>query len=153
MQLQTYCFFHLQQLKLLDAFVITDEARHLAEATYMKKKMYYNMRIKTLKRNTSNVIRKAMEAKQTKTSQLNLNLNVLLRQKKDVEREIFARLVALSGMAATDTSNSQAAEELEQLHRKQLALQDGIDTKTAELEKVCPSRERKKLHCQVACIC
>ena len=29
----------------------------------MKKKMYYNMRIKTLKRNTSNVIRKGMEAR------------------------------------------------------------------------------------------
>ena len=46
------------------------------------------MRIKTLKRNTSNVIRKVMEARQAKVSQINLNLNVLLRQKKDVEREL-----------------------------------------------------------------
>lgn len=46
------------------------------------------MRIKTLKRNTSNVIRKAMEARQTKVSQINLNLNVLIRQKKDMEREV-----------------------------------------------------------------
>ena len=84
----TYCLFHLQQLKVLDANIIADDARQLAEATYMKKKMYYNMRIKTLKRNTSNVIRKAMEARQTKVSQINLNLNVLLRQAKDVERAL-----------------------------------------------------------------
>ena len=147
------------------------------------------MRIKTLKRNTSNVIRKAMEARQTKTSQINLNLNVLLRQKKDVEREVrpaplssrrfsnqqsvisnqrsvisasiapagrsrsrcatltttgtlspharqvHERLLALSNVTAKDTSNSVAAEELEQLHRKQMVLGGGIDQKTAELEK------------------
>lgn len=29
-----------------------------------------------------------MEARQTKLSQINLNLNVLIRQKKDVEREV-----------------------------------------------------------------
>ena len=132
----TYCLFHLQQLKVLDANNIADEARQLAEATFMKKKMYYNMRIKTLKRNTSNVIRKAMEARQTKTSQTNLNLNVLLRQKKDVEREIHESLLVLSNASAKDTSNSQAAEELAQLHRKDKVLQDGIDQKTAELEQV-----------------
>ena len=36
---QTYCLFHLQQLKVLDANEIAEEARQLAEATYMKKKM------------------------------------------------------------------------------------------------------------------
>ena len=49
------------------------------------------MRIKTLKRNTSNVIKKTIEARQAKVSQINLNLNVLLRQKKDVERELHER--------------------------------------------------------------
>ena len=65
---QTYMLYHLQQLSMLDSYAIADEARHLAEATYMKKKMYYNMRIKTLKRNTSNVIKKAMEARQARAA-------------------------------------------------------------------------------------
>jgi hypothetical protein len=43
-----------------------------------------------IKRNTTNILRKGQEAKQVRTSQLNLNLNVLIRQKKDIEREIFA---------------------------------------------------------------
>eukprot|EP00966_Prymnesium_polylepis_P222067 5138161-Prymnesium_polylepis.1 len=36
---QTYCLFHLQQLRVLDANMIAEDARQLAEATYMKKKM------------------------------------------------------------------------------------------------------------------
>ena len=50
----------------------------------MKKKMYYNMRIKTLKRNTNNVIRKAQEAMHAKISLINLNLNVFMRQRKGI---------------------------------------------------------------------
>ena len=37
------------------------------------------MRIKPLKRNPSNVIRKVLEARQAKVLQINLNLNVLKR--------------------------------------------------------------------------
>ena len=93
----------------------------------MKKKMYYNMRIKTLKRNTSNVIRKGMEARQAKASQVNLNLNVLIRQQKDVEREVHER------DAAGAPSTPKATEELAQLQRKLQVLSDGIDQKTAEV--------------------
>jgi len=46
------------------------------------------MRIKTLKRNTSNVLRRLAETRQARVSQINLNLNVLLRQKKDVQRHL-----------------------------------------------------------------
>ena len=102
---QTYVLFHVHHLSTLDSLRLTDEARQLAEATYMKKmcamtrragaartparnscgfdgrvhtRRYYNM-IKTLKRNTSNVIKKTIEVRQAKVSQINLNLNVLLR--------------------------------------------------------------------------
>ena len=151
---QTYVLFHMSQLSKFDANVISDELRQLAEATYMKKKMYYNMRIKTLKRNTSNVIRKAMEARQTKVSQINLNLNVLLRQAKDVERELH-----LLGLEPPPASNpppsavsSQAspskacptkgargaptADEMDALRRKERVLASSIDSKTMEIETV-----------------
>ena len=74
--------------QVLDSMVISADSKQLAEATYMKKKMYYNMRIKTLKRNTTNVVRKALEAMQGRTSHINLTLNVLLRQRKDIQREL-----------------------------------------------------------------
>ena len=39
------------------------ETKQLAEATFLKKQMYYNMRIKTMHRNARNVIRIASEGK------------------------------------------------------------------------------------------
>ena len=140
---QTYVLFHMPQLSMLDSQIITDDLRQLAEATYMKKKMYYNMRIKTLKRNTSNVIRKAMEARQTKVSQINLNLNVLLRQAKDVEREIHNRQNAVVDTARSERSTGSSGgdgggggSDLEALQSKQEVLRDGVAAKTSDIEAV-----------------
>ena len=52
---QTYMLYHIPQLLQLDTFTISEEAKNYAEATFMKKKMYYNMRIKTIKRTASNI--------------------------------------------------------------------------------------------------
>ena len=69
----------------MDAELITDEAKSLAQSIYMKKKMYYNMRMKTLKRNATNVMHEAEEIFKQKLSSVNVTLNMLLKKKKDVE--------------------------------------------------------------------
>ena len=86
--LQTYVLFNIQQLTSLDTLVLADETKQLAEATYMKKKMYYNMRIKTLRRNTTNALRRAQDGSTTKVQRANHILNTLTRSCKAVEREI-----------------------------------------------------------------
>lgn len=50
--------------------------------------------------------------------------------------QIYMRWLALSNLGAQDTSNSTAAEELEQLHKKLKILQDGIEQRAADLDKV-----------------
>ncbi len=45
-----YVLYHLRSLELLDGDLIDAEARQLAEATYLKKRMYYMMRAKLLDR-------------------------------------------------------------------------------------------------------
>jgi Leucine-rich repeat (LRR) protein len=47
--------YHIPQITQLDTFVVSEEAKNFAEATFMKKRMYYNMRIKTIKRTASNL--------------------------------------------------------------------------------------------------
>lgn len=116
---RTYLIFHLPRLAVLDTLAVTNDARGLAEATYMKKKMYYNMRIKTLQRNTTNVVRKLGEVRQAKVSQVNLNLNVLLRQQKDVEREMH------------ELCSGGGGEPL--LRDKLAVLRSGVQAKQAEL--------------------
>lgn len=44
----TYVLYHLPRLHRLDTEVISDDSKNFAEGTFMKKRMYYNMRIKTI---------------------------------------------------------------------------------------------------------
>ena len=69
---------------------ISRESKQLAEATYMKKKMYYNMRTKTLKRNATNVALKASEICSKSLSSINVTLNMLLRKQADVSGALEA---------------------------------------------------------------
>jgi Leucine-rich repeat (LRR) protein len=85
---QTYALYHLTRIKKLDSLLITDDARHIADATFLKKKMYYNMRIKTLKRNATNVLNNAKQMYTDRCNDCSLNLNVLLRMRRELEREI-----------------------------------------------------------------
>jgi hypothetical protein len=62
----TYALYHLQHLQVLDTIRLTEEATALAEATFLKKQMYYNMRIKVCKGNTSNLIKKASDMSEVK---------------------------------------------------------------------------------------
>eukprot|EP00873_Tetraselmis_striata_P036490 jgi/Tetstr1/456754/TSEL_043451.t1 len=87
---QTYVLFNLQQLTSLDSLALSDETKQLAEATFMKKKMYYNMRIKTLRRNTSNAIRKANQGRTAHVGTSVAVLNLLRRQLKGIEGELAA---------------------------------------------------------------
>ena len=108
--------------------------------------MYYNMRIKTLKRNTTNVIRKAQESKQVRTSHINLNLNVLLRQTKDIQRKIESQKWLEKSAWPVQTTASEVVEEneeqeervlqeeeMEQFRLKYHALHNGIDEKQREI--------------------
>lgn len=45
---QTYVLYHLPRLHKLDTMYISDDAKNFADSTFMKKRMYYNMRIKTI---------------------------------------------------------------------------------------------------------
>ena len=53
----TYVLYHLPRLYRLDTEMISDDSKNFAEGTFMKKRMYYNMRIKTIQRNTSNIMK------------------------------------------------------------------------------------------------
>ena len=66
---QTYVLYHLRNINKLDTLVISDDAKSFAEATFMKKKMYYNMRIKTMQRTFSTLgklLRKGRKIKKYK---------------------------------------------------------------------------------------
>jgi len=69
----------------LDGQGVTNEGMGLASSIYMKKKMYYNMRTKTLKRNATNVVNRATQIFSQRVSSVNVTLNMLRRKRGDVE--------------------------------------------------------------------
>ncbi len=56
------------RLASLDTLLLADETKALAEATFLKKQMFYNMRIKTLRRNARQIIRLAAEGRLVRSS-------------------------------------------------------------------------------------
>jgi Leucine-rich repeat (LRR) protein len=81
----TYCLYHLQQLTCLDTLSVSEDAKQAAEGTYMKKKMYYNMRMKTIKRNASNLTRYARDHLRQRTESLSASMRWLSHCKHDLE--------------------------------------------------------------------
>ncbi|PNH06561.1 Leucine-rich repeat-containing protein 9, partial [Tetrabaena socialis] len=61
---QTFVLFMMPRLTSLDTLLLADETKALAEATFLKKQMYYNMRVKTLRRNARQIIKLAAEGRQ-----------------------------------------------------------------------------------------
>jgi len=71
---QTFVLYHLPLLKWLDTLNISDDAKLFAEGTFMKKRMYYNMWIKTIQRNASNVLKLVKIAKKIKNLKIDFEI-------------------------------------------------------------------------------
>ncbi|OQR95919.1 hypothetical protein THRCLA_07461 [Thraustotheca clavata] len=85
---QTYLLCQLPQLTFLDTIELNPLNKQIADSTLMKKRMYYNMRIKTIKRNISNCLRHARQCYTDHLNYANFNLNALMRELSDLDKEI-----------------------------------------------------------------
>jgi hypothetical protein len=63
--------YHLRRISKLDTLSLSDEAKIFAENTYMRKKMYYNMKIKTIERHFSTLSKLVKKASEIKIDSLN----------------------------------------------------------------------------------
>lgn len=88
---KTYILYHLPQLKKLDTMIQSEESLHFAEATFMKKRMYYNMRIKTIQRNSSNIAKVLKIAKKIRNFKIDIQVTKLLKKLHEVSRELEER--------------------------------------------------------------
>jgi Leucine-rich repeat (LRR) protein len=68
---QTYVLYHLRNISKLDTLTINEDAKAFAESTLMRKKMYYNMRIKTIERTFSTLSKLIEKAQKIKLDGIN----------------------------------------------------------------------------------
>ena len=88
---QTYLLYHMPQLEKLDTLAVSEDAKAFAEATFMKKRMYYNMRIKTMQRNASNLVRMLKIAKKVKVFINEFHITRFTKMLYEVKREMEER--------------------------------------------------------------
>uniref|UniRef100_K3X2D6 Protein phosphatase 1 regulatory subunit 7 n=1 Tax=Globisporangium ultimum (strain ATCC 200006 / CBS 805.95 / DAOM BR144) TaxID=431595 RepID=K3X2D6_GLOUD len=85
---QTYLMCHLNRLTCLDTVELSTRNKQIAEATMIKKKMYYNMRIKAIKCDIRARIKHSENIRNQAEQQIETSLAALVRQKKEIERYI-----------------------------------------------------------------
>lgn len=84
---QTFTLFHLQQVRVLDYVNISMEQRQLAESTFIKKKIYYSMRMNTIQRNLSILLEATSSLSGRKLIEAQTSMTVLERLERDVEQD------------------------------------------------------------------
>lgn len=94
---RTFALYHLTQLQALDAMHISQAARAGADSTFVKKAMYYHMRIKMLKRNTAAAVRRARFLLQKYTRRLLRAAHPLQRQRHAVLALLAEQWLGASG--------------------------------------------------------
>ncbi|RLN72722.1 hypothetical protein BBJ28_00008178 [Nothophytophthora sp. Chile5] len=82
---QTYLMCQLPRLRYLDTVELSARNKQIAEATMIKKKMYYNMRIKAIKREIHARIKHAETIRNQAEHQIEASVAALVRQKKEME--------------------------------------------------------------------
>jgi hypothetical protein len=85
---QTYFMCQLSRLVWFDTIELSTQNKQIAEATMIKKKMYYNMRMKSIKRDVFQRIKKSNEIRMESSCNIEVNLSALIRHKKEIQRQL-----------------------------------------------------------------
>lgn len=84
----THVLYHLPSLSKLDTYDVSKTVTDVAEATVMKKRMYYNMRVKTVHRNMADILSK-MEVYKTKLEEFPYErIKALYNVLKEIETDL-----------------------------------------------------------------
>lgn len=149
--------YHLPSLEKLDTLHISDDAKAFAEATFMKKRMYYNMRIKTIQRNASNMLKLIQVGKKLKKFKLDIDVTRLTKKMYATVRELEERQFlsmqkpSMSEGEGDSSLSSQVANPLDlldqeklltDLERKKTLFQGRIHDKNDEIKEIELSYEK-----------
>lgn len=114
---QTYILFHLSQLQVHDRIRVGEEELSAAQAAFSKKKLFYNMRIKLIKRQAADGLRTARSLDEERVSVLHRELDVVARVLKRFSAAAQARKLNPPG-AQPSIVDSGEGRDLTQLERR-----------------------------------
>ena len=111
----TFTLYHMRQLRVLDLTAISRDQRSLAESTFHKKRIYYNMRIRTLLRNMRRVVCLAATHAAARMGEVLMSVSMVQRMCADMSAEVdmYHHPLLLSGGRDTTTTTALAATSLQ----------------------------------------
>ncbi|XP_076099461.1 leucine-rich repeat-containing protein 9-like isoform X2 [Mytilus galloprovincialis] len=133
----THVLFHLPTLNTLDTYDVSKTVTDVAEATVMKKRMYYHMRVKTVHRNMTDILTK-MDVYKTKLEEFpHERIKSLYNVLKEIETELedtwdlnvdldFEEVVDLEKMDIATQAKAQKLEETGGFVAKHTCLKERI---------------------------
>ncbi|XP_064621486.1 leucine-rich repeat-containing protein 9-like isoform X3 [Lineus longissimus] len=140
----THVLYHLPNLTRLDCLDVSNKSLgELAETTVVKKKMFYNMRVKTIKRQLSDMLAKLEEANNHLLKSPRDRLRRLHCAVKEIKREIQELTSADESTVETHDSDTESDRDVRVLQAKEdqealIALKtkmDAINEKMKQWEK------------------
>ncbi|XP_077999840.1 leucine-rich repeat-containing protein 9-like isoform X2 [Glandiceps talaboti] len=134
----THMLYHLPTLERLDTYDVSSKnVRELAEATVVKKKMYYNMRVKTIRRNMMEL------------------MSMLKKEKNRLCAFPFERIRVLTEMIKATERDRDEVKGNKLHHGEEIVTKDdeeseqhgsGTESDTQEEEKQSLTKKLKKKH-------
>ncbi|KAL3151478.1 hypothetical protein ABBQ38_012478 [Trebouxia sp. C0009 RCD-2024] len=137
----TYAAVNLPNLQVLDSQPLSPQTKAVAEATYLKKKMYYNMRINTLRRKGADLAQQAQQGLQAHLAPLLRGLRKLQYESKAVSCELDAAATAGGLMKGGGQRQQQLREKAQAL---QLCIDDMLQqgaAKERDLAAACKASD------------
>jgi Leucine-rich repeat (LRR) protein len=124
---QTYTVHHLPNLCTFDTIEVTQESRKLIGATIVKKRMYYNMRIITIRRNCDFLIKTLKESSEPQVQKYEDENQILWAKVKKIQRHIDTLLVV---------GGENQKQMIDRLSTIQKAMYPPIEQNTKAIQKI-----------------
>ncbi|POM71314.1 Hypothetical protein PHPALM_12134 [Phytophthora palmivora] len=141
---QTYLMCQLPRLNFLDTVELSARNKQIAEATMIKKKMYYNMRIKAIKRDVHCRIRHADSIRNQAEYHMETSVSALVRHKKEIERFL------IENKSEVDEYASKVSQEmLSRLEKKLESVNDCLRDRYSAV--YCMNQDFDRLKTSLRC--
>ncbi|KAL3874482.1 hypothetical protein ACJMK2_037491, partial [Sinanodonta woodiana] len=140
----THVLYHLPNLTKLDTYDVSNKSlADMAETTVMKKKMYYNMRIKTVRRNVAEIKSKMDAFKENVLTVYLDRICDLISTVKEIEQELERPVEELEESAETVSTSEHSMDGSEANLQKITSSTPGFPAKLTAIKERIKKWEQK----------
>ena len=140
---QTFVLYHIPKVQVLDSMNISNDTKTFAEATFTKKRMFYNMKIKSNQCVVSNILKLIKYGKRLAQVRINNNIEFLTKKKNEITKVLDERQY-YQIKTQTENKTDQRGEEISGDKLNIIALNEYEQKKAVIQAKISEEQENEK---------